>query len=326
MRTLGGALAEPRVRTAAALFALVAAAAPVLLAAPAPADRLACRPGQDQAILEQQGAVRAAGPGDDLYLPFPYPATDAQAIEDFTQQIEYWEAKIGRDLRAQSSFTYLIWKARYLTWDAGLTLSDLLPANALRMVGIDSYSIRQHHLRFVVERVQDWSHVRCVARPAHTWRVVRAFDIRSGIEVSRGALTDAGYYGQGVTASPDSPLAPWPDAAAVAAELGRRLDVKLRDATLVRASGPCTGAAVPCVAAESADGSAIFFTQGTKVFRVSLLDRLLTPAVDFASAEAFRATIERLGHGQLLFSLGPETFAVGETLTTQLPRERDSAE
>ncbi|MEO8504783.1 MAG: hypothetical protein ABI609_12865 [Acidobacteriota bacterium] len=200
--------------------------------------------------------------------------------------------------------TYLAWTARNLTWDAGLILSDLLPANAFNMVGVNSYSIRAHHVRFVVEQVEDWSHVRCVARPAHTWCVVRAFDVRSGIEVSRGALDDAGYHHESLTPAPDRPLPPWPSAATVARTLARELGVTMGAATLVRSWGLCTQATVPCVAAEAADGSAIFFTQGGQTFRVSLLEGSLT-----------QSPPRRLAPGQRFFSLGPRTYGVGEPLT-----------
>ncbi|MEO8504782.1 MAG: hypothetical protein ABI609_12860 [Acidobacteriota bacterium] len=88
MKILGGGFAR-RCPPAAALLALAAAVSPALLALPAPADRLACWPGQDEVRLEGQRAIRSAKPGNDDYLPFPYPTTDAEVAADYAQQVEY---------------------------------------------------------------------------------------------------------------------------------------------------------------------------------------------------------------------------------------------
>jgi len=285
---------------------------------------LDCVPAQESGLREGDRVFLDAPPGSDDYLPFPFPSTDAQRIADLTYEIEHWQRKRARGSVGESSLQR--WATQTLgdVFDSGFSvaadLGEKVGAHLLRGVLFYLPPIREGKVRFTFESVEDWTHVRCVYSRARTWTVARVFDIATGTEISRVALDETGFFRSGRNVPSGSQLADWPDAARAAPRLAAVADRALEPPILVRSSPYCNDELLPCVAAESADSSAVFVLRPSgEVFRVSLHARVVFPRRDFLDVESTQIAKRYLKPGEFLFWLGPDVLGVGEPLATPSP-------
>lgn len=113
-------------------------------------------------------AMLTAKPGSTIYVPHPYPKTDAEAVEDF-----------------QYTFLRIF---------GGYDPTTLRPTERLVVAGI-----RKGTLQYQVVRVDNWAPTRCGDKgELSVYLVVRAFAEGSGEELGRFALHETGIYGQGL--------------------------------------------------------------------------------------------------------------------------------
>ena len=111
-------------------------------------------------------AVRIADPGSNLYVPKPFPKTDAQVLENF----RYFYGQIWKD-------------------------EGSVPDDEIQLY----QEYRDHTLHLTIDRVSNWSPHRCNAlRPRDFFFVVRAFSA-SGSELARFAFHPSGMLSRYVT-------------------------------------------------------------------------------------------------------------------------------
>jgi hypothetical protein len=284
------------------------------------ADRLDCPPAQQPDPSDDE--IRAALPGSDEYLPFPFPASDAERIADLTYQIERMEANRALAWHRESQLHHWARVARLSAADFGWHLAARVGApvglHLLRGVAHYSAPLRDGSVRISFETVQDWTHMRCVYVRG-SWSVARVFDVATGTELSRISLSQAGFNGSSRDATPDFAFPPWPDARAAMARLGAVAGKALAPPVLLRTDVRCSEV-MPCVAAETTDGSAVYIADpGGAVFRASLVDRLLIESRELATPEQYRAAAHRLAEGEFFLKLGPDVLGVGEPLAPAPP-------
>ena len=143
-----------RLLTIVLLLPVLTASAEVWTAGDCPSEHA-----EERAELEKR--LLSAKPGDELYLPHPYPKRPEEAVEDFIHA-----------------------HRRIIDRQGGDAFSDDLRFFA----ALDSGSVR-----FVVSKVANWNVSRCGrGLRSDFYFLIRAFDRRSGDEITRVAIAESG--------------------------------------------------------------------------------------------------------------------------------------
>jgi len=133
-----------------------------------PWNLASCDPSGEPRWHAFEQEVRAVKPGATLYVPKPYPTTDAQVIADFLYHF--------RSLR----------KAKNSERLAALPL----PNDKRVVEGIDQERVSYH-----VVRVENWTQMRCGWQHKQDfYYVVQVLDVASGEELTRAALDYSGLF------------------------------------------------------------------------------------------------------------------------------------
>lgn len=220
----------------------------------------------------------SAEPGDQLYLPHPYPKTSRQAVEDF------------------------LYAHRQVIDRQG---SHVLSDDARFFETVDS-----GNARFVVSRVANWSTTRCGARQrTDFYFLLRVFDKKSGEEVTRAAIADSGQVFQFMhrpedRAQADFAMSELPKLR-VPASLGQP-----SNAQYVETIGPTLRcpALKPCIAFKSRGRN--YLSVRDRVYRletdkpISFREKLSQPE----KRAAFLQTLE--GRSETVVSLGGDRMAI----------------
>jgi hypothetical protein len=230
-----------------------------------------------QERAEFKKRLLSAKPGDELYLPHPFPKTPKHAVEDF-----------------------IYFHRRIIDRQEGETLSD----DARFFETLDSGNVR-----FLVSEVGNWTPGRCGRRQqSDFYFLIQAFDQRSGDEITRVALAESGRVfqlmhrqedeGQGEFAISELPKLRLP------ASLG-----PASGAQYVATVGPTLlcQALQPCIAFKS--GGRAYLSVRDRIYQLDT-DRPLSFRERFAKPEARAAFLQNLqGRSETVISLGGDRMA-----------------
>ncbi len=135
-----------------------------------------CQPQEYQKWQAFKEDVRGAKPGSPLYVPYPFPQTDDEVIADYLYHYrQMWSG------------------ARY---------EELPEEERTVFAGVEKGT-----LRFIVVRVENWTPLRCRAqKKVEFYFLLRIFITDGGREISRAALTDAGFFAMGAPLTTDAPI------------------------------------------------------------------------------------------------------------------------
>ncbi|MBV8201592.1 MAG: hypothetical protein JOZ15_13305 [Acidobacteria bacterium] len=144
-----------------------------------------CRP-EDQAKYAQfEQAVRTASPGSTVYVPNPYPTTEAQVIQDFLYQYKSFHREAADPKK--------------------------LPQGELPLL----HGILAGTVTFSVQQAADWTPGRCGRKErSYYFYLIRVFDGASGAEISRVTLRQSGLWSSKSNHFSGAPFPPLPGAGA----------------------------------------------------------------------------------------------------------------
>ena len=225
-------------------------------------------------------AVHKARPGGPLYAPKPFPATDAQVVEDLVQQIT--------DIYGRPQST------------------GVFQAVAQGM--------RDGIYRYDVVRVADWTPGRCASagNGGDSYFLILIVDRVSGFEVARATILETGLFGDIAVRSPSIAVEPIePPEAAVTKLAGH--GIQARDPQFVATTGSLQCDMLrPCAAARNASG--IFIASGADAFLLPLGGRLFTMKNELRTIDDQRNFNNKLAADERWVSIGGDAFVVAKKL------------
>jgi hypothetical protein len=244
-----------------------------------------CDPALEGKFAAFEKAVRQAKPGDDLYLPKPFPQTDAEASLDYVYQYRSFH----RERMAGSS----------------------LPDNEESVLK----AVVSGHPRFSVVRVANWTPLHCRGEKRRDFFfLVRIFDGTTGKEVSRAALDASGLISVMVNAT-DAELAEpasrdalrLPAVEALVGQVSSRYGLTVKTPQYVATFGsvPCPFTQ-PCLAfrASNAEGTYLFLPQKQELFWFDSRAKRLIDGIDLGTDSLNKSMQESLRPDEALLSLG----------------------
>lgn len=266
------------------LLALVATSAAAQPWTPSP-----CRVAFEGRWAQYARTLREAEPGSPLYVPKPFPRTDAEVLEDF----RYACTKL---------------------WSG--TRPEKIPADERALFA----GVRANSLTFRVERVENWTPTRCLPERRRDFHfLLHIHDTRTGVEVGRFVLNQDGLP-SGWTTRPTSTAtsakalrreAPRLEAALEKAR--SRFGVEGSRAQYAATYGDlgCTLVA-PCVAMQARGTS--YLLQGDDLFELGPMSRGLS--LDAMNDPARRSAFERTldPSRERLVSVGADRWVVARRL------------
>jgi hypothetical protein len=138
-----------------------------------------CSPEDQSKYAQFERAVRMALPGSTVYVPKPYPTTDAQVIQDFLYQYK----SLGREKADPKK----------------------LPEGELPLLN----GILESTVTFNVQKVADWTAGRCGKEQRNYFLyLIRIFDAASRTEISRVTLRASGLWSSKNNSSSKAPFVP----------------------------------------------------------------------------------------------------------------------
>ncbi|MCZ7649993.1 MAG: hypothetical protein M5U13_02035 [Thermoanaerobaculia bacterium] len=133
-----------------------------------------CPPGSAAGAARQKAEMLAAKPDSDIYVPHPFPQTEAEVIGNFEYQfLDLWAQHPRRDV----------------------------PDDVWRVVR----ALTRGEVRFEIIEVTDWTEGRCRngASQVDFYHVVRVLSARTGEELARIALQENGLLSNFITPAAD---------------------------------------------------------------------------------------------------------------------------
>jgi len=248
-----------------------------------------CRGSFEDRWSQYARTLREAEPGSPLYVPKPFPRTDAEVLEDF-----------------QYAYTKL--------WSG--TRPEKIPADERALFD----GVRTNGLAFRIERVENWTPTRCLPERRRDFHfLLHIDDTRTGVEVGRFVLNQDGRP-SGWTTRPASAATAdkalrreRPRLEAALQKARSRFGVEGSKAQYVATYGDlgCTLVA-PCVAMQSRGAS--YLLQGNDLFELGPMSRGLS--LDAVNDPARRLAFERMldpGRERLV-SVGADRWVVARQL------------
>lgn len=246
-----------------------------------------CDPGRAATWANFAAELRAAKPGSPIYVPHPFPEGEAQVVENFLyQQREVWG-----DLR-----------------------EDKLPSEELRFAQLT----RSGQARYEMLQVANWTPLACgPKRKREAYFLLRVFDRRTGIEVSRAAINDDGLLSSLMHLPVGEVAATNPRRFSSLAEArGQAASVhglKAEQAQYVTSFGTlkCPVLA-PCVAFRSGPDAYVLETRASAfgLYRLELDKPRFSFKSDLSRPERQAQVVQQLaGSGRELISLGGDQLA-----------------
>jgi hypothetical protein len=235
-----------------------------------------CPPDVVKTWAPQEQSFRAAKPGDPLYLPRPFPKATEEVLEDYRYDFQ----RLLKD-----------------------TPSASLPNGAAAVLE----GMRKGTLRYDVLRIVNWSPTRCLKeRRLDAYHLIRVFDGRSGVEITRSVLDESGRLTV-IT----STLEGGRNLRSPADELrsaASRFKVQGQDPQYVTTFGTLRCANItPCLAFRS--GGRIYLdAYDGNLFEIDLKGRRLEMGKDIGTPEMNEPILKALGPGGRLVSLGGKVF------------------
>jgi hypothetical protein len=222
--------------------------------------------------------MRAAKPGSPIYVPRPYPATDAQVIEDFLyQHRDVWSDTPAEKLGAPE-------RRFFSAVDSGDT-------------------------RFEVFRVTNWTPLLCgPQRQRPFYFVIRVIEASTGIEISRAALDDDGRLARVRHRPANRDLEPMPSQDTARGALAR-IGVPAQDLQYVTAWGTLDcDLMTPCVASRHGGGAHV--VKHGKVYRLQAKGERLSLKRHLGPAQRDEVSRRYETAGSKLVSVGADVFTV----------------
>jgi len=244
-----------------------------------------CPPEVVKTWAPQETALRAARPGDPLYLPRPFPKAREEVVQDYVHEFQR-------------------------------LLKDTPPASLPKGAAAVLEGMRRGTLRYDVLRIVNWSPTRCVKeRRLDAYHLLRVVDGRSGLEITRSVLDESGRLTVISTTMEDERT----DSPARQEVRLRPPDVALRDGKArfrIRGESPqyvttfgtlrCTTFA-PCLAFRGA-GHVYLISYDGDLFEIDQKGRRLEMGKDIGSPELNDPILKSLGPEGRVVSLGGKVF------------------
>ena len=243
-----------------------------------------CAPDRAEVWQRSREEMAEAKPGSPIYVPKPFPRSDAEVIEDYLYQYSD------------------IW--------ADTKPAELAPVERRVFEGIEAGA-----LRFEVARVENWTPLRCnTERERKVSYLVRIFDA-SGAEIARTALEQSGLFVATATApETEEALAPLHGLDQAPELVSSRFNVTGAVPQYVETFGTlrCPVLA-PCVALRAGDD--VLILRGEELFEIRAAAEFLSLSRELATQEAKEAHLRTLDEArERLVSLGGDAFAVAQKL------------
>jgi hypothetical protein len=249
-----------------------------------------CGPKQAAAHAAFEEKVRDAKPGSLLYLPHPYPLTQAEVVADFAYQFQ----EIWRDT----------------------ALPDV-PPDEQRTLS----AIADGRLTAELVRVENWGLTRCLPERRRLYfHLLRLFDRETGRELGRAALDDSGLFAQGTHFSGDIAEAQrqlerrkFPRLAEARAQIDAAFRLPVQGAQYVHATGTIRCDLLsPCVAFKSRGAAFLYgpILERESLYRLDESRPRLSFQRDLATPTKKAAVERTLGAKQRVVSLGGDAFTV----------------
>ncbi len=236
-----------------------------------------CPPEVVRTWAPQETALRAARPGDPLYVPRPFPQTRAEVVEDYVHEFQR-------------------------------LLKDTPPASLPKGAAAVLEGMRKGALRYDVLRIVNWSPTRCVKeRRLDAYHLLRVVDGRSGVEITRSVLDESGRLTVISTTMEDGARLRPPEAAL--RDGMARFKVRGESPQYVTTFGTlrCTTFA-PCLAFRGA-GHVYLVSYEGELFEIDSKGRRLEMGRDIGSPELNDPILKVLGPEGRVVSLGGKVFA-----------------
>ncbi len=259
-------------------------------AAAAPWGLADCQPPDSQKWLALKEEIRHAKPGSPLYLPHPFPKTDAEVIADYLYQYqEMW--------------------------------NDTPPSQVFEEEKDVLAGVKQGTLRFEIVRVENWTPMRCTRHNKKTEFdfMLRIFESATGIELARTALDDAGYIAMSANATAQERSQPVSQQRQSLKSLAEGLRL-LEQEFGVRGDAPqyvytwgvgglrCQTVA-PCIAFRDGDKTYLLNYRG-EWFTIPAQRRRLFQDQELATSESRDRLLQSLAPEERLISLGGQEYAI----------------
>ena len=250
-------------------------------------DLVSCDPSGEPGWRAFERDVRAAKPGSTLYVPKPYPMTDQEVIADYLDQFHSLH-RVAQDPKN-------------------------MPPNEERTIK----EIRNGSVSYQVTRIEDWSGMRCgVQHKRDFYYMVRAFEIESGLEITRALIADSGHLttwmnlpasapGQGV--EPSARLLP--AAATAIDQINREFGIQGMDPEYVTTYGTIDCHSLfPCLAFHEHGLSYVVYRH--ELFEISLRGPKLMNGKDVGTWEMNAKLLPTLTPDERLISLGGPIWTI----------------
>lgn len=238
-----------------------------------------CPPGHSQERRNFREHLKELRPGDRGFRPNPFPTTTEEVVENF----------LTFHRRAFSD----------------LAFTNLPAADQRLFTLVDS-----GHARYTLRRVANWTPTRCrESEREDYYHLVQVIDDRTGVEVTRFAVDEAGAVARVahryMESGGENDLEPIPDLRVAAPEhLPRRITAPPEAAQYVNVWGSVRCDVVfPCVAFKA--GGETFLMKDGDVYRIDLGRERMTVAGEMGSAAATKAFFKRLeDRNEMFVSIG----------------------